>query len=363
MTSLMYMRADLCASLGANGVDLTKCLSKIIGYSLKYKIDIGDDGATMFMYGGVDPTDESQLKRMRDKIDETYMLFVFAHTVDITVYDPDTPLSDSEDETLAFGPPFFGICEATSDFALFLAYTPPSVHGGKHSRGFLETESVGGVDPICATSEAESTEGDAVVDHTGAGGADLNLPTTPREQPPPLAPSHPPPDSTIDGGADLTLAVIGNTAGSADADPTLAVTGDTAGSGGADPTLALTFTSIALAADIALAGVMTIFPHAMGIHLNESNGYICLWFSMMSWGDYTATDVDGHITLFQLGRTKLPLEAGKQIFAVMVDHLQKKVQNAKKLWRRPPIVGTAEDAFTSKVALADTSVIDYAYVN
>ena len=363
MTSLMYMRADLCASLGANGVDLTKFLSKIIGYSLKYKIDIGDDGATMFMYGGVDPTDESQLKRMRDKIDETYMLFVFAHTVDITVYDPDTPLSDSEDETLAFGPPFFGICEATSDFALFLAYTPPSVHGGKHSRGFLETESVGGVDPICATSEAESTEGDAVVDHTGAGGADLNLPTTPREQPPPLAPSHPPPDSTIDGGADLTLAVIGNTAGSADADPTLAVTGDTAGSGGADPTLALTFTSIALAADIALAGVMTIFPHAMGIHLNESNGYICLWFSMMSWGDYTATDVDGHITLFQLGRTKLPLEAGKQILSVMVDHLQKKVHNAKKLWRRPPIVGTAEDAFTSKVALANTSVIDYAYVN
>lgn len=84
---------------------------------------------------------------------------------------------------------------------------------------------------------------------------------------------------------------------------------------------------------------------------------------MMSWGDYTATDVDGHITLFQLGRTKLPLEAGKQILSVMVDHLQKKVHNAKKLWRRPPIVGTAEDAFTSKVALADTSVIDYAYVN
>jgi len=137
MTSLMYMRADLCASLGANGVDLTKCLFKIVGYSLQYKIDIGDDGATMFMYGGVDPTDESQHKRMRDKIDETYMLFVYAHTVDITVYDPDTPLSDSEDETLAFGPPFFGICEATSDFALFLAYTPPSVYGGKHSRVFF----------------------------------------------------------------------------------------------------------------------------------------------------------------------------------------------------------------------------------
>ena len=51
---------------------------------------------------------------------------------------------------------------------------------------------------------------------------------------------------------------------------------------------------------------------------------------MMSWGDYTATDVDGHITLFQLGRTKLPLEAGKQILSVMVDHLQKTVHNEKK---------------------------------
>ena len=68
--------------------------------------DIGDDGATMFMYGGVDPTDESQITRMRAKIDETYMLFVYAHTLDKTVYEPDAPLSDSDDETLAFGPPF-----------------------------------------------------------------------------------------------------------------------------------------------------------------------------------------------------------------------------------------------------------------
>ena len=46
---------------------------------------------------------------MEKILDDTYMEFVYAHTIDKTVDDPDAPLSDSEDETLFFAPPRFEI--------------------------------------------------------------------------------------------------------------------------------------------------------------------------------------------------------------------------------------------------------------
>ena len=129
MSWVIYLRARLGASTEDSSVDLTHFREALAEHELKYKIIIGDNARTMVIYGGVDPNDDGQVTRMKANLDQTYMLFVHAHTIDDE--DADAPLSDSEDETLNFGPPWFGMCAAAPNDALSLIFTPRSMHGGR----------------------------------------------------------------------------------------------------------------------------------------------------------------------------------------------------------------------------------------
>ena len=171
----MYMRAELDTPVEDHDADLTNFWDMLNEHDLVYKIEIDDDARTMVMYGGVDPNDESKVTRMEANLDQVYMQFVYAHALEDP--DPDAPLSDSEDETLKFGPPRFGMCEATSDEALSLFDTRGAVCVGRAWKN-PAAESVGGEAPTCGTSEAADAEDGAIVAPTGSGGADPNLNST-----------------------------------------------------------------------------------------------------------------------------------------------------------------------------------------
>ena len=98
MSLIVFLLADLDPSVFDRNVDLTKFWDGIKRHKLVYKYECGEhDRPRILIRGGVDPTDESQITRMKVILEGPYMQFVHAHVVEVPA---DAALSVSDDDAL-----------------------------------------------------------------------------------------------------------------------------------------------------------------------------------------------------------------------------------------------------------------------
>ena len=237
-----------------------------------------------------------QVERLKTLLDMAYMSFVCAHTTDKYEAENSYPQSESDDETFAFHPPAFEICGSISELPFQTVETPRSVYSAppREDRPLSSEEESDGDEVALVSDEYPvilkywTRDGMASPSPMPQGASSSSA----SAEIPPMAPrpSRPPPPLSEHAAGAIIPPIVGGT------DPIVK-------SEDADPLYAVAFTSIALVQDIARTG-FTVHPRSAGIHYSRNNGYFCLWFTAMSWDVYTATKVDGHITLMYLRKEK-----------------------------------------------------------
>ena len=114
MAAIACVQAKLAVSV------LASTIVNVRAHKLTYKLLTKDHTFSLVLYGGVDPTDENQITRMKDILEKTYMRLFIAYVGK----KPGSGSSESEDnskrredKTLHFGPHKFKVCEENSDEA------------------------------------------------------------------------------------------------------------------------------------------------------------------------------------------------------------------------------------------------------